>query len=300
MSSHSDTLVDEKKGTLGVADMTRSPRSESVEELYVDSDAEKRLVWKIDLTILPLEILVYWVSYLDRANIAIAEAAGMVASLGLGTYDFNTGACVHFVVYIFCEPCAGLAVKGWGFILIPISVLEFAVITLSTAWIKNSGQFYAVRCLLRAVESFSMPGLSHVLSRYIVGMNLPRDSVSSCLSLSDARKALVRWSLIFLVEGIITIGSAIFLIIFFPSDPTATKMFTPEQRKLALLRLQVDALSGENTKEPISWVGFKMSFLNMNLAAYCYMYIANCMSSQVLVGAGLCIFAYIILISTAQ
>ncbi|ODN78858.1 hypothetical protein, variant 1 [Cryptococcus amylolentus CBS 6039] len=370
MSSHSGTLVDEEKGVPDANDTVSTTRSESVEDLYIDPAAEKELVWKIDLTILPLAILVYWVSYLDRANIANAKAAGMVASLGLGTYDFNTGACVYFVVYIFCEPFAGLAVKRWGFILIPISVLGFAVITLATAWIKNSGQFYAVRCLLGAVEAFSMPGLSYVLSRYYRRHELTaRFGIFMLVAIGCSQGfggllsgALVDvgsignvkgWSLIFLVEGIITIGIAIFLIIFFPSDPTTTRMFTPEQRKLALMRLQADAPPGEDTKEPISWAGIKMSFLNLNMAAYCYMYIANCMSSQglaifttsilqviypdastkriqylsvgpqvvgafigilgcfaasrlqrqgyiVLAGAGLCIFAYIILISTAQ
>ncbi|ODN78859.1 hypothetical protein, variant 2 [Cryptococcus amylolentus CBS 6039] len=292
MSSHSGTLVDEEKGVPDANDTVSTTRSESVEDLYIDPAAEKELVWKIDLTILPLAILVYWVSYLDRANIANAKAAGMVASLGLGTYDFNTGACVYFVVYIFCEPFAGLAVKRWGFILIPISVLGFAVITLATAWIKNSGQFYAVRCLLGAVEAFSMPGLSYVLSRYYRRHELTaRFGIFMLVAIGCSQGfggllsgALVDvgsignvkgWSLIFLVEGIITIGIAIFLIIFFPSDPTTTRMFTPEQRKLALMRLQADAPPGEDTKEPISWAGIKMSFLNLNMAAYCYMYIAS-------------------------
>ncbi|ODN92740.1 hypothetical protein L198_05534 [Cryptococcus wingfieldii CBS 7118] len=171
---------------------------------------------------------------------------------------------------------------------------RFAVITLATAWIKNSGQFYAVRCLLGAVETFSMPGLSYVLSRYyrrheltarfgifmLVAIGCSQGFgglLSGALVDMGSIGNVMGWSLIFL-EGIITIGIAIFLIIFFPRDPFTTRMFT-------------DAPPGEDTKEPISWAGIKkMSFLNLNMAAYCCMYIANCMSSQ-----GLAIFTTSIL-----
>ena len=100
--------------------------------------AERKLVRRIDLTVLPLGMyappylarkatvlmlvtLVYWVSFLDRSNIANARTAGLEASLGLVGYDFNVGACLYYVVYLICEPFAGLLVKRYGFILVPVS-----------------------------------------------------------------------------------------------------------------------------------------------------------------------------------
>ena len=69
----------------------------------------------------PIVTLVYWVSFLDRSNISNAKAAGLVADLKLGTYDFNLGACLYYVVYLVCEPFAGLFIKKYGFILVPLS-----------------------------------------------------------------------------------------------------------------------------------------------------------------------------------
>jgi hypothetical protein len=103
----------------------------------IDRVAEKKLVRKIDFTVLPLGeygifyllelqltyivTLVYWVSFLDRSNIANARTAGIEASLGLTGYDFNIGACLYYVVYLVCEPFAGLSIKKYGFILLPLS-----------------------------------------------------------------------------------------------------------------------------------------------------------------------------------
>ncbi len=65
--------------------------------------------------------LVFFVSYLDRSNIANAKAAGIVASLNLGAYGFNLGACLFYLCYLICEPIAGLLIKQYGFILVPLS-----------------------------------------------------------------------------------------------------------------------------------------------------------------------------------
>jgi hypothetical protein len=80
--------------------------------------------------------------------------------------------------------------------------------------------------------------------------------------------------LIFLVEGINTIVVALLLIVFFPSDPTTTRLFDPEQRRLAQARIEADNPNADH-KEPINWPSIKQSFLNMNVMAYCFIYIAS-------------------------
>ncbi|WVQ78505.1 hypothetical protein IAT38_000591 [Cryptococcus sp. DSM 104549] len=270
---------------------------ETAQRPVIDPVAEKKLVRKIDFTVLPLVTLVYWVSFLDRSNISNAKAAGLVASLKLGTYDFNIGACLYYVVYLVCEPFAGLLIKRYGFILVPISILGFSSITLGTTWIQTKGHFFLVRCLLGVVEAFTMPGLSYMLSRYYRRHELAvRFGIFMLVAagfsqafgglLSGALVSLghigsvTGWRLIFLVEGIITIGVAFVLMVFFPSDPTTTRLFNDAERELARTRIEVDSPPGTDQKEPINWPSIKQSFLNMNMAAYCFMYITNSMTVQ--------------------
>lgn len=83
------------------------------------------------------------------------------------------------------------------------------------------------------------------------------------------------WRLIFLVEGIITLGVAVILIVMFPSDPTTTRLFNEAERKLARARIEADSPPETDQKEPINWPSIKQSLVNLNMAAYCFMYITS-------------------------
>jgi hypothetical protein len=48
-----------------------------------DKAAERRLLWKLDLLILPIIFLFYMLSYLDRVNIGSARIQGMDSDLGM-------------------------------------------------------------------------------------------------------------------------------------------------------------------------------------------------------------------------
>lgn len=51
--------------------------------VLVDQTAERKLLWKIDLLILPILFLFYMLSYLDRINIGNARISGMNEELHL-------------------------------------------------------------------------------------------------------------------------------------------------------------------------------------------------------------------------
>ena len=47
-----------------------------------DTPEERRLIFKLDLLIVPYVFLAYWVKYIDQANINNAYVAGMKEDLG--------------------------------------------------------------------------------------------------------------------------------------------------------------------------------------------------------------------------
>lgn len=140
--------------------------AEAAHEFVIDPAAEARLVRKQDLRVLPMVFLMYFFTFLDRTNLGNARIAGMEADLGLGTYGFNIGACLYYLIYFFADIPAALSVKKFGFIMLPLSCIAFGVVTLGTAFIHNEASFYAIRLLLGLTESFQFPGLSYVVSRY--------------------------------------------------------------------------------------------------------------------------------------
>lgn len=79
-------------------------REETSQFTYVpDSDAEKRLVRKIDIRIVPTVWILYTLSYLDRANIGNAKVGGLETALGLTSSQYSVVLLVFFVSYVVFE-----------------------------------------------------------------------------------------------------------------------------------------------------------------------------------------------------
>ncbi len=55
------------------------------EDIYIDPQKERKLLWKIDAFLVPLLTLSFLSAYLDRSNIGNAAIAGMPEDLGLSS-----------------------------------------------------------------------------------------------------------------------------------------------------------------------------------------------------------------------
>lgn len=64
------------------------------EEVIDDPTAERKLMRKLDLIILPMMFMFYMLSYLDRVNIGNARIQGMNEELRLQGNRYNTAALV--------------------------------------------------------------------------------------------------------------------------------------------------------------------------------------------------------------
>lgn len=57
---------------------------------YVDPKDEKRLLKKLDRTLIPFLSIIYLLSFLDRSNVGNAKLAGLEKDLHMtGKYDYN-------------------------------------------------------------------------------------------------------------------------------------------------------------------------------------------------------------------
>jgi hypothetical protein len=66
----------------------------------VKSEAEKKLIRKLDWFILPLLWLMYWFNYLDRNAITVARLDGLEKELNLTSTQYSTCVSILFVGYI--------------------------------------------------------------------------------------------------------------------------------------------------------------------------------------------------------
>lgn len=79
----SDTVSEVKPAFASQGDADSESRLSSDATPIFDKAAERRLIWKLDLLILPILFVFYMMSYLDRVNIGNASIQGMTTELAL-------------------------------------------------------------------------------------------------------------------------------------------------------------------------------------------------------------------------
>jgi hypothetical protein len=72
---------------------------------------ERRLMWKIDLHLVPPLCILYLLAFLDRVNIANAKLYNMTTDLGLVGNQYNIALVVFFVPYVIFEIPANMLLK---------------------------------------------------------------------------------------------------------------------------------------------------------------------------------------------
>ncbi|KAJ7796213.1 major facilitator superfamily transporter [Mycena olivaceomarginata] len=253
----------------------------------VDSAAERRLVRKLDMRLLPCLALAYLLGFIDRANAGNAKVAGLVSELSLGNWGFNIGTCLYYVTFIVLQLPAMMLIRKFGNRLVPVAVIVFGIINIGTGFIHNRSGFYAVKSLLGISEAFVLPGNSYIItqfykrSEYSVRIGF---FIFSGGYLSGAFGGLLAsgflhiapmgpvhtWRHIFVWEGLLTVGIGILLVFLYPSRPETTTMLTEEERKLTSLRITVPHAS-----QFPSWVQIKEVVFNPIVLASSWFYIID-------------------------
>ena len=72
---------------------------------------DRRLLWKLDLRLIPWLCLLYLASFLDRSNIGNAKLEGLTKSLHITAGQYNAGLSIFFVSYALFEPLTNILLK---------------------------------------------------------------------------------------------------------------------------------------------------------------------------------------------
>ncbi|KAJ7167238.1 hypothetical protein C8R43DRAFT_169257 [Mycena crocata] len=90
--------------------------------LEIDPVAERRLIRKLDLRLMPCLVISYLLGFIDRSNAGNAKVAGLSAEIGLGNWGFNIGTCLYYVIFIVCEVPSIMLLRRFGNRLVPLTL----------------------------------------------------------------------------------------------------------------------------------------------------------------------------------
>jgi len=181
----------------------------------------------------------------------------MDVDIGMVGYDYNMILSSFFIGYIVFElpavACCKAVGPGW---FLPATSLLFGATSIATAFITTVPQAAAVRFLLGVFEAGMLPGCAYYLSRWYRRSELTfRISLYIVMSplagafgglLAGAILGVPRigsvtgWRMIFLVEGIVTMGLALIAFAALPNGPETARWLNSEEKELAIGRLQAE------------------------------------------------------------
>jgi MFS transporter, ACS family, tartrate transporter len=207
----------------------------------------RKLVWRI----VPFLGVLYFVSYLDRVNVAFA-ALTMNGDLRISPAQFGWGAGIFFLGYLLFQVPSNLLLERFGpRRWIAVIMVAWGIVSMGMGVVKDADQFLVARLLLGFAEAGFFPGVVLYLTRWFPAshrgrimagfmLTVPLASVVgaplSSLILKECHDwfGLQGWRWLFFLEGAPALLGAVAVIVLLPDRPDkAAWLDTRERRWLA-------------------------------------------------------------------
>jgi MFS family permease len=194
---------------------------------------------------MPLLILVYTVSFLDRTNIALAKHS-MSIDLGLSAASYGLGAGLFFLSYASLEIPSNLLMHRVGArFWITRIMITWGVLSTAMAFVQGETSFYVLRLLLGAAEAGFFPGVilyltywfdrkdcARATGYFLLGVciaNVIGGPIGGALLELDGKFGMHGWQWLFFLEGLPAIVLAYVVWKKLPDRPSAAPWLAKEE-----------------------------------------------------------------------
>lgn len=251
---------------------------------------DDKLFRKIYTRVLPLVMVGFFLSYLDRVNVGFAKLE-MSSDLGFSEAVFGLGAGVFFIGYfIFEVPSNLILAKVGARRWIARIMVTWGIISGLMFFVDSEWMFYTLRFLLGVAEAGFIPGVLYYMSQWfpasrrgrawgifylalalsgVIGGPLSGIVLNSTHGFLD----LAGWQWLFLIEALPTVILGFVVLKFLREDyRTAPWLSDAEKTRLGEM-LAAEAPAGGHTKlsevfrSPLLWL-LALIYFSYNFALY--------------------------------
>ncbi|TIA13193.1 MFS general substrate transporter [Aureobasidium pullulans] len=273
-----------------------SVKKQSIEQLeiapdvnrpFIDPVAEKKLLRKVDLRILPPLTVLFLLAFLDRTNIGNAKIQGMTAELKMGGHDYNIALFVFFIPYILLEVPSNIVLKRISPSLwLSCIMVLWGIATIGQGLVKSFEGLVAMRVLVGIFEAGLFPGCVYLISMYYQRYELQwrlslffsasilaggfGGLLAYALAKMDGIGGYSGWRWIFIIEGLLTVIVGIIARFWVCDWPETANFLTEEERAMLTTRLQTD--SGEAIMNRLDKAATKRIFSDWKIYTGVIMY----------------------------
>ncbi|KAK3701838.1 hypothetical protein LTR37_015260 [Vermiconidia calcicola] len=223
-----------------------------------DDKETKRILRKCDVRLLPVLVLLYILSFLDRSNIGNANIAGLSETLGLVEHQYNYCLMIFFFPYALLEVPSNMILKLLTPSLwIAILMLCWGTVMTLQGIVQSYHGLLLTRFFLGVTEAGFFPASSYLLTTWYCRFELQRrmavfyagaaisGAFSGLLSYGiiqmDGVGGLEGWRWIFILEGIATVAVGTTVKFILPDSPRQASFLEDWEKDFMMERLEQDA-----------------------------------------------------------
>ncbi|GFZ49387.1 hypothetical protein JCM24511_07507 [Saitozyma sp. JCM 24511] len=225
-------------------------------DYYEKSDAERKLVFKLDCALLTCLCFGFLMKYIDQTNLANAYVSGMKEDLNITGNQYTYMTTIYNAVYCVMQIPSNMAVLYVRpSYYLAACELGWAAFTFAQAGARNYQMMYAFRFFVALFEAaFQSVGYFILGSWYTekelgkrialvfvagpAGQAFSGFMQAGIYTSMNGLAGLAGWRWLYIICGIITVPCGLMLIWILPDYPHNTKAFylTEEERELAIAR----------------------------------------------------------------
>jgi len=221
-----------------------------LEQEREEADLVRKITWRL----IPLLCFLYFLSFLDRVNVANAHDS-LLHDLKLNEKDYALAVGVFFVGYVLFEvPSNLLLVKTSPSRWIARIMVTWGIMCMLQVFITNKSGLVAIRFFFGIAEAGFTPGVTYFLTLWFTQkeqagrMALFFSSTAVCglfggllafgILHMDGILGLHGWQWLFLLEGFPSVVAGVVVWFVLPNHPSECKWLNEKEQMLATSRLE--------------------------------------------------------------
>ncbi|KAH7398819.1 major facilitator superfamily domain-containing protein [Phaeosphaeria sp. MPI-PUGE-AT-0046c] len=282
--------------TNGTVDEVKdAKRGNSIEALGIPDwqEKEKKIVRRLDMTLLPQLWILYMFNFLNRTNIAQARLdEDFERTLNLGNTDYSTAVALLTIGYMLAQlPSNMLITRVRPAVYLPLCAFLWSGVSAATAAVTSAGQLFAVQFVLGIIEAPLFPGAVYLMSCWYTRRELALRTaiLYSGLVLAQAFSGLIAagvfsgmtglaaiegWKWLFILEAALSAFFAFTAFWILPNYPhskngSAMWSMSEDMRRLAVARIQADRV--EQSSDSTVWQGLRLALTDTKIYIFIFM-----------------------------
>ncbi|KAJ5584795.1 uncharacterized protein N7459_004595 [Penicillium hispanicum] len=221
-------------------------------ETHATPEMQRKVLWKLDMFLIPLMGFCYMLQYMDKLALSQATLFNLTEDLDLKGTEYNwTSAVFYFGYLAWSWPSSYLIVRLPLGKYLSVAVFLWGGILMCHAACKNFAGLIVARFFLGVGEASIAPGFALITGMFYKREEQPARQAAWFIGNSIAtvigglvaygigliqNNNVSNWQLLFLILGAVTAAYGLVLMVFLPDSPAKVIFFNKSEKAIALQR----------------------------------------------------------------